>query len=93
MSPTCSTNGVIITTAIDGHEGQDVVIMYILGAYLHAINDEFIIMRLRGKMAEMMCRVNPQLYRRYVTVTAKGEPILYIKLNKRLYGLLRSALL
>ena len=63
------------------------------GAYLHAVNDKFIIMCLRGKMAEMMCRVNPQLYQKYVTVTAKGEPILYVKLNKALYGLLRNALL
>ena len=31
-SPTCSTNGVIITTAIDGHEGRVVAIMDILGA-------------------------------------------------------------
>ncbi len=29
-----------------------------MGIYLHAVNDEFIIMPLRDKMAEMMCRVN-----------------------------------
>ncbi len=79
--------------AIDGHEGRDVAIMDIPGTYLHAINDKFIIIHLKGKIAEMICRVNPQLYRKYVTVTAKGEPTLYIKLNKALYGLLRSALL
>ena len=41
----------------------------------------------------MIVRVNPQLYWKYVTVTAKGEPILYVKLNEMLYDLLKSALL
>ena len=92
-SPTVSTNGLIITSAIDAHEGRDVAVMDILGAYLHALNDEFVLMCLRGKLAEMMVKVDPKLYRKYVTTSAKGEPILYVKLNKALYGLLKSALL
>ena len=92
-SPTVSTNGLIITSAIDAHKGRDVAVMDILGAYLHALNDEFVLMCLRGKLAEMMVKVDPKLYRKYVTTSAKGEPILYVKLNKALYGLLKSALL
>ncbi len=86
-------NRAIITTVIDEHERQDNATMDIPGAYLHTINNEFIIMRLLGKITEMMVRVDPQLYWKYVTVTAKGKPILYVKLNKALYGLLKSVLL
>ncbi len=40
-----------------------------------------------------MVWVDPQLYRKYVTPSTKGEPILYVRLNKVLYGLLKSTLL
>ena len=77
-SPTVSTNGVIITMAIDAHEGRDVAVIAIPGGYLHSENDETIIMCLRGRLVEMMVRVDPQLYRKYVTTSAKGEPIMYV---------------
>ena len=92
-SPTVSTDGLIITTAIDAHEERDVAIVDIPGAFLQADNDEFVLMLLRGKLAEMMVRMNPKIYRKYVMTGNKGQPMLYVKLNKALYGLLKSALL
>ena len=90
-SPTVSTDGLIITTAIDGYEGRDVAIMDIPGAFLQAENDEFVLMLLRGKLAELMVKIDPGLYRKYVTMSARVQPMLYVKLNKALYGPLRSA--
>ena len=92
-SPTVSTNGLIISCAINVHEGHDVAVVDIRGAFLNAKNDEYILMCLRGKLAKMMVRVDLKLYRKYVTVSSKGVPMLYVKLNKALYGLLKSALL
>jgi hypothetical protein len=40
-----------------------------------------------------MVQVEPKLYQKYTTTSAKGEPLLYVKLSKALYGLLQSALL
>jgi hypothetical protein len=40
-----------------------------------------------------MVQVAPNLYRKYITVDKKGTTILYVKMQKALYGLLRSALL
>ncbi len=40
-----------------------------------------------------MVQLNPKLYRKYVITNSKGEPMLYVKLNKALYRLLKSALL
>ena len=50
-------------------------------------------MVLKGRQAELMVQVTPNLYRKYITVNRKGTIILYVKMQKVLYGLLRSALL
>ena len=39
-----------------------------------------------------MVLINPDRYLPYVTYDKKGVPILYVKMNRALYGLLRSAL-
>ena len=84
----------IVATAIDAHEGRDVATMDIPTAFLHAQNDGHIIMLLRGKMDELLVKLQPELYRKYVLITSKnGELMLYVKLLKALYRLLRSALL
>ena len=62
-SPTVSTDGVIMNSVIDAHEKRDVVIVDIPGAFLNTKNDEEIIMCLRGKLVELMVRMNPTLYR------------------------------
>ena len=50
-------------------------------------------MKLRGKIVELLVQLEPTMYRKYVTVGPNGEPILYVRLLKALYGVLRSALL
>ena len=44
-------------------------------------------------MAELMVQVNQCLYRKYITTNSNGKPLLYVKMCKALYGMLRSALL
>ena len=41
----------------------------------------------------MMVRIDPTLYRKYVAYSANGVPILYVRVSKALYGILRVALL
>ena len=50
-------------------------------------------MLLRGKLAEMMVKIDPSLYRKYIFIGKGQQPMLYVKLNKALYGMLRSGLL
>ena len=50
-------------------------------------------MKLRGKMVEWLVALDPSLYRKYVVVGENGKAILYVKLLKALYVLLRSDLL
>ena len=63
------------------------------GAFLHTESDENVLMVLRGELAEIMKHISPQIYRPYVKMDKKGTPILYVRLNKAMYGLLRSILL
>ena len=41
---------------------------------------------------EALVLIDPALYSEHVTTDKKGEPILYVRMNKALYGLLKSAL-
>jgi hypothetical protein len=50
--------------------------------------DEDMLMVLKGKLAEMMVQIAPQVCRKYITVDRKGINILYVKLQKALYGLM-----
>ena len=88
-----TTDSVMITVAIAAKERRDVMMLDLPGAYLHTNNDEETIMLLKGKLAELLVQVEPSLYRKYVITSSKGEPMLYVKLHKALYGLLCSALL
>ena len=93
-APTAATSdSVMIVGAVNAHERRDVASMDIPGAFLNTETDELVIMILKGELCELMCRVDPKLYRRYVTRDKKGTPILYVQLFKSVYGLLRSALL
>ncbi len=92
-SLTVAMESVFITAVIDTHEGRDVACFDIPGAFLHADVDKDITMVLEGRLAELMVQVVPNLHRKYITVDRMGTAILYVKMQKALYGLLRSVLL
>jgi hypothetical protein len=55
--------------------------------------DEEVIMTIRGRLAELMAKAAPNIYIKYITIDANNHPIIYVKLQKALYGCLRSAML
>ena len=70
--------------------------MAIADAYLHTPlteDNEEVWMTLDGFLAELMVKVAPNLYSKYVTVGSKGRPMSYVKVHKAIYGILQSALL
>ena len=50
-------------------------------------------MALRGKTSELLVRLKPELYGPYIWYTKKEVPMLYVQIEKALYGMLRTALL
>ena len=92
-SPTVLTYSIFLTGMVDAHDKQSIAILDIANAFLHAENDEKVLMILRGKLAEMMMQVDPIMYRKYVTYSPNGQAMMYVRLIKALYGMLRAALL
>ena len=91
---TVATDSIFLTGLIDAKELRAKAILDIANAFLHAENDEKILMLLPGRLAKMMVQVNPAMYRKYVTYSPNGQAmILYVRLSKALYGMLRAALL
>eukprot|EP00804_Cyclotella_cryptica_P005436 CCRYP_002972-RA/>CCRYP_002972-RA protein AED:0.12 eAED:0.12 QI:0/-1/0/1/-1/1/1/0/299 len=91
--PNVATDSVFLTGAVDTYQRRDVAFIDLPGAFLHTLTDEKIIMVLRGELCELMCMIDPKLYRTYVCKDRRGKTVLYVELYKSLYGLMRSALL
>jgi hypothetical protein len=91
--PTISLESVLIMAAINAFEHRGVAIVNLSGAYPTEDMDDYVSMCLRGRLAEIMVNTSPGIYRKCVSIGSNNTPILYVKLQKALYGCLRSALL
>ena len=91
-SPTVSTEAAMLTATIDALEGRDVAVVEIPGAYMRADMDDEVHVVFRGTLAEMIVMVDPALYQPFVSYET-GNLVLYVRLQKALYGCLKSALL
>jgi len=96
-SPTVHIDSVFLTSAIDAHEGRKTAVIDLPGAYLivnmEERGEDDVYMILRGKVAELMVETAPDVYRDYLTYDSRGNAVLYVKLKRALYGLIKSALL
>jgi hypothetical protein len=55
-----------MTAAIDTR--REVVTIDIPGAFLHATNNNYVVMRMNGMLGELtMAKTDPKLYRKYLT--------------------------
>jgi hypothetical protein len=93
ISPTAALESLLITATVDAFERREVAIVDVPGAYLTANMDEEVFMCIMGRLAELMVKTAPEIYRKYIYVGSNNKPVLYVKLQKSLYGCLRSALL
>jgi hypothetical protein len=93
-SPTVSLEALLLTSIIDAQEERDVATVDI-PAFLHSNIDELVIhLRLDGPMADLLVRVNPDKYRKFVVKDRNGKTgVIYVELKKALYGTLQAALL
>jgi len=92
-SRTVSTESTFVTAAIAANEKRKLRCFDIPSAFVNTDVDEDVLMVLKGELADMMIQIAPQVYRKYITINKKGTPILYVKLKKALYGLMRGSLL
>jgi Reverse transcriptase (RNA-dependent DNA polymerase) len=90
-SPTAASDAVLLTAIVDAHEGRDVAIADVTGAYLHAYMKEFISMHFTGWVVDLLCEVNPN-YVPHVVHEGKTKA-LYVRCNKAIYGCVVSGML
>ena len=90
-SPTVSSDALILSIIIDAHEGRDVATTDVAGAYLKADMDDYVLMKFTGKSVDILCKMNPE-HAKFVAVE-NGIKVLYARLDKAIYGCVKSALL
>ena len=91
-SPTVAIESVMLSCVLDALEERDVATVDIPGAFMQADMDDLVHMKLEGKMAELLVRIDPKLYREHIQIE-QGKQVLYVELKKALYGTLKAALL
>jgi hypothetical protein len=76
---------------IDAHEGRDVAVADVMGAFLLADMEDFVLVKIASETAEIICDVNEN-YKQYITYE-DGKKVLYMRLIKALYGCMQSTML
>ena len=91
-TPTVAIESVMISCTINAKEGRYVATVDIPGAFIQDDMDETVHVQMEGTVAELLIKMNPKLYQKYVC-NKRGKTVLYMDLLKALYGTLRAALL
>ena len=90
-SPTVSTDALLLTVIVDAHESRDVGTADIAGAYLKADMDDFVVIKFTGQSVRILYEMNPE-HKKFIVIE-NGSETLYGRLDKALYGCVKSALL
>jgi hypothetical protein len=90
--PTVATEALILPCVVDASEGRDVATCDIPGAFMQSNMKGKVVMKLEGAMAEVIVKMDPKQYTKYVK-KENGKDVIYIILAKALYGTLQAALL
>ena len=64
-SPTVATEVVFLTAVINALEGRKVAMVDIPGAFLHSYMDKDIHVKINGKMAMLLSRINKDKYKEF----------------------------
>ena len=94
-SPTASLAGLMLSCMIDAYEERDVATVDIPGAFLQTKmpdDEEDVHVVLDGRMAELLAKISPETYQKYVH-HRRGQAYIYCKCNVAIYGTLKAALL
>jgi hypothetical protein len=91
-SPAVATEALILTCVIDASEGRDVATCDMPGAFMRSVMKGKVVMKLEGVMAEVIIKIDPKLYTKFVA-KENGKDVIYVILTKALYRTLQAALL
>jgi hypothetical protein len=89
-SPTVSTEALLITLMIDALENRDVATSDVPGAFLHSDMDEDVTVIVDGALVDLLVQSNKK-YAKFVHICKDGKKVVFLKLDKALYGTVRAA--
>ena len=89
-SLTLTMEAIFITSIIDAKEKREVAVVDLPGVFLHADNDQDVIIFMGGRLAELMSLIAPQTYQKNVKIE-EGQKVLHVKVQKASYSMLQSA--
>ncbi|KAI2510045.1 Reverse transcriptase (RNA-dependent DNA polymerase) [Fragilaria crotonensis] len=90
-SPTVSKDALMLSILIDAYENRDVGTADVVGAYLKAFMDDYVLMKFVGASVDILCEMNPEHIKN--VAIENGVKVLYVRLIKAIYGCVKSALL
>jgi hypothetical protein len=82
----------MLTSIIEASEKRDIATVDIPGAFLQADMDEIVHMKITGTMVEILVQLQPSKYKKFVLMENEKN-VLYVQLNKALYGTVQATLL
>eukprot|EP00957_Ditylum_brightwellii_P153655 11693499-Ditylum_brightwellii.AAC.1 len=72
----------MLSCIIDAMKGKTVATVDIPGAFMQAEMDNIIHMKIEGTMAELLTKLDPQMYCQYLR-SKGGKSVLYVQLKRR----------
>ena len=94
-SPTVSTEALLTTAVIDAKQNRDVITLDIPNAFVQTPmpkSEQRVIMRINGLLVEYLDELFPETYSEYI-IHQNNTKILYVEMEKALYGMMLSSLL
>jgi hypothetical protein len=75
-SPTAMTESILLTATIEARENRDIMTVDIPNAFIqtdYPVEDERVIMKIRGPLVDMLVELDPETYREYVVFEGKSH--------------------
>ena len=94
-SPTVSTEALLTTAVIDAKQNRDIITLDIPNAFVQTPmpkSQQRVIMRINGLLVEYLDKLFPGEYNEYI-INQNNTKILYVEMEKALYGMMLSSLL
>ena len=93
--PKISNEALLLTLTIDDKEVRDVATCDITGVFIQTDTPEGaekVHINLDGAMVDLLAKIKPQLYQKYIILIRKGKPVLYGEASKDIYCTLNALL-
>ena len=99
-SPTVDLKSLFLSAVLDAKEGREVAVIDIPNAFMPVVtmneklkeSHETDLMKIKGRLADMLVEMAPEVYADYVT-KENGVSVIYVEILKALCGMIKSPLL